>query len=99
MKEDADLLAGWSGSAFSGDAGAVIAVLLHELPHVLQGTVEGIESVKLAELELGGIRDLVSVGLTGSAFHVAPADKKVERSSEGEQHFRAGGLDFGLDVG
>src|SRR5580693_4498713 len=99
MKEDADLLGSGIGSAFGSDAGAVIAVLLHELPDVLQSTVEFIGRIEFAELELGGIQDLVGVGLTGSAFHVYRADKKVEQSSEAEQHFRTGGRDFGLDVG
>ncbi len=99
MKEDADLLGGGIGSAFGGDAGAVISVLLHELPDVPQGSVELIESIEFAELELGGIQGLVGVGLTGSTFHVDSADKKVKHGSECEPHIRTGGRDFGLDVG
>ena len=99
VEEDIDLLGGGIGSAFGGDAGAVIAVLLHELADVLQGAVEFVESIKFAELELGGIDDLVVIGVAGSAFHVDGADKEIERSGEGEQHIRAGGSDFGLDVG
>ncbi len=37
VKEDGDLLGGGIGSAFGGDARAVIAVLLHKLPDVLAG--------------------------------------------------------------
>ena len=72
------------GGAFGGDARAVIAVLLHELADVLQGMIEFFESMKFAELELGGIDDLVVVGVAGSAFHVDGSDKEIERSGEGE---------------
>ena len=98
VEEDIDLLGGRIGSAFGGNAGAVIAVLLHELPDVPQGAPEFIESIDFAKLELGGIDDLVVIGVTGSAFHIDGADKEIERSSESEQHIRTGGGGFGLDV-
>ncbi len=93
------MLGGGVGRAFGGDSGSVIPILLHELADVLQGTVEFIESIKFAELELGGIDDLVGVGMAGSALHIDRADKEIERSREGEPHVRTGGSDFGLDIG
>src|SRR5208283_1895257 len=99
VKEDGDLLGGGIGGAFGGDAGAVIAVLLHKLPDVLQGVVEFIGRIKFAELELRGIENLVAVGMSGSAFHIDGADKEIGRSGEGEHHIRTGGSNFGLDVG
>ena len=50
--------------------------------------VEFIEGIKFAELELRGVDDLVVVGTAGGAFYVDGADKKIERSSEGQSHLR-----------
>ena len=47
VKEDVDLLVSGIGSAFGSNAGAVVAVLLHELPDVLQGAVEFIAEYKV----------------------------------------------------
>ena len=77
-EEDIRLLGRGIGTAFCGDACAVISVLLHELPDVLQGAVEFIGSIEFAELQLGGIENLVRVGVTGSAFRVDGADKEIE---------------------
>ncbi len=86
-------------SAFGGDAGAVIAILLHKLADVSQGVVELIKRIKFAELELRGIEDLVGVGMSGSAFYIDGADKEIRQSSKGEQHIRTVGGNFGLNVG
>jgi len=99
VEKDIDLLVGGVGGAFGGDARAVIAVLLHELANVLHGAVELVESMKFAELKLGSIHDLVGVGMAGSAFYVDGPDKEIKGSSESEHHTRAGGSDFGLDIG
>ena len=56
-------------------------------------------SIKLAEFELGGVDDLVRVGMAGSAFHVDGSDKEVERGGESEHHARAGRSNFSLDIG
>lgn len=98
MEQDVDLLGSGIGDAFGSHAGTVVAVLLHELADVLQGAVELVAGMQFSELEFGGVHDLVVAGMPGSAFHVNGADKKVERSGEGEHNIRVRGCDFGLDV-
>ena len=46
VDENIDLLVGGVGSAFGGDACAIIAVLLHELAHVSQGAFEFVGEYK-----------------------------------------------------
>ncbi len=99
VDENIDLLVGWVGSTFSGDARAIIAILLHQLADVSEGELEFVLSMKLAELELGGVDDLVGVGVGRSPFHVDGSNKEVERGGESEPHARAGRLGFGLDIG
>lgn len=89
VEENIDLLRGRMGSAFSGDAGTVVAILLQELTNILQGTVQFVDRVQFAELELRGIHDLVIAGMPRSAFDVDDTDKEVERSIEGEDYIRS----------
>lgn len=99
VEKDIDLLGSGVGSAFGRDARAVVAVLLHELANVLQGTIEFVKRMQLAELKLGRIHDLVGVGVVWGALHVDGSDKEIERGDEGKQHIGARGSYFGLDVG
>src|SRR5271166_551574 len=99
VKQDIHLLRGGIGGAFGGDARTIITIFLHELANVLQGAAEFFGRVEFAELELGGIEDLVSVGVARRTFHFDGSDKKVERGGEGEQHIRSGGNSFRLNVG
>src|SRR5579863_558949 len=89
VKQNIHLLGRGVGSAFCDDPGTIISVLLHELANVLQGKVELFEGMKLSQLKLGGVNDLVAVRAARSAFDVNGADKKVERSGEGEDYIVA----------
>src|SRR5258707_8473953 len=88
VKKNVDLLGGGVGSAFGGDARAVIAIFLHELANILHGAVEFVASVRLSQLQFGSVNDLIVVGMTGGAFNVDGADKEVERRGEYEHHTR-----------
>ncbi len=99
VEENVDLLGGGVGSGFRSNACAIIAVLLHELADILQGEVKLLRGMKFTELKLGGIDDLVVIGMAGSAFYIDCAHKEIKRSGEGQQHIRAGRSHFGLNVG
>lgn len=83
VKQNAHLLGGGIGSAFRRHSRTVVAVLLHELADVLQSTVELVAGMEFAELEFGGVDDLVIAGMAGSAFNVDGTHKEVGRSREG----------------
>jgi hypothetical protein len=55
--------------------------------------------MEFAELEFGGVHNLVITGMAGSTFHVDGANEEIQRSGESENNIGARDCYFSLNVG
>ena len=98
VNDDVHLLRGRARHAFGSDPRAIVAALLHELANIFKGAVQLLLGIKLSQLQLRCIHDLISCRTGRSAFHIDRTYKKVRGGREGEYHSRARRLDLRLNI-
>src|SRR5579862_8992549 len=99
VKQDVHLLRRSVRCALSGYSRPVISVLLHELSNVLDRAVKFLSRIKLTQLKLRRIDDLVRIGSGWRSLHINRAHKKIIRGRKGERNSIAGGSNLGLNIG